>query len=76
MNEWESFKEGWRIIKEQFKPIFIGIMVFMLGLFISVILTRSGSDTEFILWGVLYLSSVVAVCTSIIVKAIKNKEIQ
>ncbi|MEW9097369.1 MAG: hypothetical protein AB2417_20030 [Clostridiaceae bacterium] len=79
MNEWESFKEGLRIIKEKFKPIFIGIKVFVLGLIISVLITDSyshnSSEAEIILYGVFYLSSVIAVCTSIIVKTIKNKDL-
>lgn len=53
-------------------------MVFVLGLIISVLITDSyshdSSEAEIILYGVFYLSSVIAVCTSIIVKTIKNKD--
>lgn len=75
MNELDSLKEGLRDIKEGLKPIFIGIIVFILGVFISGILSRSGSEIEPILWAILYLSSIVAVCTSIIVRCIKNNNL-
>ncbi|MBD7969598.1 hypothetical protein [Paenibacillus gallinarum] len=62
-------------MKEVIKNTLLGIVVFVVGFAIILVLTRSGIEAELtyyaaIAYALLYLASVISVCTAVILRKI------